>query len=305
MAAPCNSVATTKPFTQLCTDFLQWDIKSEPFITKHKSKRFDIGASKGNSRRPKFQLAVKGGPKIRAPFGVKDPPKTEENQTGEPKNSMRKQLAYSLDSQELLDQLRGVDELVIDWGCRNIDKIIDNKPKSDNPDVIRAVVESAYRSLVKASKTKPLLYKPLLNTKVNLDAESRYRTRFFEAEELPGGRTLMSTEKTSDIIRGNSMTVPVIEFSSIWASSGGFGLTVDSTDVMVFGADPRDLNPFDFGEIDEKSDDVLAPEADKPAGDPSNGETMSDALNQGHSGDDLTNEHGDISMEYQPPQQPH
>ena len=231
-----------KPYTDMATDCQSWLIK-DFVLTKHKSKAFYIQSATAPAR-PKYQLALEGEPRIRAPFGCSDPP-TKDGAVKEP--SDRKGMLYSLDYPALLVELEKVDQFMIEWGVLNSVKLFGKV-------VVRDVVENSYKPLVrrKTPDGKSMTYSPTLNTKANISSTSKFQTRFFVCEELEDGKIVFEKKDWTAATK-NCLTVPIIEISSVWQSTQGFGLTLETTDCMIFPEEERDENPFSYSSLVEKS----------------------------------------------------
>jgi len=221
----------TAIYSTIPQDMLNFMYK-EPVTNKYKSKTSYINKSRDNASRPRYQLATKDDPRLRAPYGISKP--FDEKQ----QDSDRKSLDMSIESESLLAVLKGLDQHNINVAFENCEKWFGKK-------LPREHITFMYRPLVTLDKAGK--YKPTFRTKINTNASSDNATRFFMIEEADG-RMVKYTEKDSSIVTKGSRLVPVVELGSLWFSSTQFGMTLECTEVIVFPNVQREEFPFQWGD---------------------------------------------------------
>jgi hypothetical protein len=233
-----------KPYPQMAAECRTWKI-GNCSINKHGSKAFYI-QNQNTPGRPKYQLVLEGGPRLRAPFGCNDGPPGKDGTPKPPTD--RKGMVYSLEDQALIDVLKQVDDYMLEWGRLNARAIFGREVSAE-------FVGMMYKALVRVKEPDEkttTTYAPTLNTKANTAKDSKFPTRFFACEELEQGK-IVYERKDWQSAKPNCMTVPIVEISGVWASSQGFGLTVETTDCMIFPPQEREENPFMYNSLVDKS----------------------------------------------------
>ena len=223
-------MSSTAMYTSIPTD-MQSFLYREPITNKYKSKTAYVNKSASDQSRPRYQMATKDDPRLRAPYGISKP--FDEKQ----QDSDRKSLDMSIESENLLKVLSALDEHNVKVAFENCEKWFGKKLPIEH-------IRFMYRPIVTPDKNGK--YKPTFRTKINTNADADNATRFLLIDESSG--QVQYTEKDSSIVTKGSRLVPIVEPSSLWFSSTQFGMTLECTDVIVFPTVTREEFPFQWGD---------------------------------------------------------
>jgi len=180
----------------------------------------------------RVQLNKQNGPKCGIPFGISswddDPTK------------MRKNMEISLRTNELTDFFAEIDE-------NNIQQGVAHSKEWFKSELTREEVETKYKRLVQQPDGK---WDPNVRTKVNINT-GRFPLRvlnYVSANSSPDKRDHWKPGNSTDISKGSEAIV-IIKISALWFMNSQFGMTVESTDVLLYPNDTRE--DFDFVWNDE------------------------------------------------------
>lgn len=221
---------STKLFTSI-PEFLPHFVISDPMKNKYGSRTSYFRLSKDNTARPRFQMAL-STERLEAPYGISDPFDEKNKETD------RKSLDISITNEILINILSEVDEFVLKYASENCEKWFNKKFSIEQ-------LRFMYRPLVTQPKTGKS-YPPTFRTKVNLDRKSKNCTRFFTIEEQDNKISYIL--KDESILGKKAKIIPIIEFASVWFSTAQFGVTFETTDVIVYCSDERVEFPFNLGD---------------------------------------------------------
>jgi hypothetical protein len=175
----------------------------------------------------RLQLNKQHGAKCTIPFGIScwddDPTKT------------RKNLEISLPNDELVSFFSEIDEYNINQGILNSKEWFKSQ-------LSREEVELKYKKLVQQPDEK---WNPRIRTKVNIDS-GRYPLRvlnYVSASESSDNRDHLKPGTPSDITKG-SKAILIIKISALWFMNNQYGMTIETTDVLLYSSNERD--DFDF-----------------------------------------------------------
>lgn len=216
-------------------------VYKEPVVNKFKSRTSYVNKSKDVLARPRYQMALKDEPQLRAPYGISKP--FDDKQSDDD----RKSLDMSIESDNLLAVLKDLDEHNINVAFENCERWFGKK-------LTREHITFMYRPIVTPDKNGK--YRPTFRTKINTNAQSDRATRFFYIEEADN--KVKYIQKDSAIVTKGCRLVPMVEIGSLWFSSTQFGMTLECTDLIVFPHAQREEFPFQWGEtqavpMDEES----------------------------------------------------
>ena len=140
-------------------------------------------------------------------------------------NGSRKSMEISLGTEELVQFFQSLDE-------HNIQTAITNKETWFKDNISDDQIRAMYYPLVTLDPTDKG-YAPRLHTKVNSDPGQR-QIRVFEITDYAPGVTPTFKVGTADQVVPYSDTMPIIEIQNIWFQKLQFGMTILTTDVVVF-----------------------------------------------------------------------
>ena len=186
-------------------------------------KKIEVLAEDGS--KPVFQLWKAGDAYLRAPYGISEP----FNSNGAVPDSAAgpvsvKAMPLELKSIEHLAFAQQFDNCVLSLLCANQKRVFGDFGDADEPLPV-SMLRRQYCGLVKLSK-KPE-YPATARIKVNV-GNSDMATTFLRFENQ---RVIASDFNA--LVR-NCSVIPILEFQGIWLSStGGFGVTVQATQVLV------------------------------------------------------------------------
>jgi hypothetical protein len=198
------------------TDISGWCIQPGQ-KNSHNSLVWPLTITKDSRSAPRIQLGKDINTSLRAPFGI-----------SQFSQESKKSLDYTLPTwqPDLLAFLQRIDTMVVDHVFKNQTEFFKKSCLS------RAALVESYHGLVSQKDS----FDPLLRTKVN-DKMSVF---------LIGENG--SSKGTLDDITAGAQVVPIISPSSIWTMSGKFGLSCNTTGVMVWPATEKGLT--DLFELD-------------------------------------------------------
>ena len=222
----------TRLYTSLAEDCKQFHYK-DPVKNKYGSRNAYINKNRDESVRPRYQMAAKTDAHLRAPYGISEP--FDEKQ----KDTDRKSLDITIESDALKNALDALDEHNIKTAFENCEKWFGKKLTMDH-------IRLMYKPIVTLPK-EGKSYKPTFRTKVNLNPNEANATRFFAIEEGENG-IVRYVEKDHSVLGKGSGTVPVIEIGSLWFAQTQFGMTLESTEIIVFPTRAREEFPFQWGD---------------------------------------------------------
>lgn len=206
-------------------------------------RKVEIFQEDGISK-PIFQLWKPSDPYLRVPYGISEP----YNSSGQPDQSAlgKSPMSSSVPQSSIktmpielkqshLDFAQAVDGAILKLITTHQAKILDMAP--DDELLPLAMLRRQYCGFVKLSK-KPE-YAPTARVKVNVGT-SELATRWARKE---GRGTIVSCPSTS-VCRGCTV-IPILEISGLWLSStGGFGVTVQATSVLIMSSGPPPVPLF-------------------------------------------------------------
>lgn len=190
-------------------------------------KKIEIQAEDGS--KPIFQLWKAGDPYLRAPYGISEPFNGGGGSFPEQNNGTNapvsvKAMPLELKHPEHLAFAQQFDNCVLNMLCSNQRRVFGDFGDSDEMLPV-SMLRRQYCGLVKLSK-KPE-YPATARIKVNV-GNSDMSTSFlrFENQRVVGS-------DFNALVR-NCSVIPILEVQGIWLSStGGFGVTVQATQVLV------------------------------------------------------------------------
>jgi hypothetical protein len=247
---------TSKPSTRIynsITEDCKTFLYKEPVVNKYKSRTAYINKSLDDQTKPRYQLASKDDPRLRAPYGISEP--FDEKQ----KDSERKSLDLSIEFEGLLTGLKALDEHNVNVAFANCEKWFGKKLPIEH-------LRFMYKPLVTLDKTGKG-YKPTFRTKVNLTRGTDNMTKFFVIEEANG--KVKYVPKDSNVVTKGCRVVPVVEMASLWFSSTQFGMTLECTELIVFPGVQREEFPFQWGDdvpVPMEAETEVPPTNDPPTG---------------------------------------
>lgn len=260
-------MASTRLYTNLPEDCKLFFYK-DPVTNKGGKGRVGyINRTKDDQSRAKYQLASKDDVRLRSPYGISEPLDEQK------KDTERKSLDLTIESDALLKALQALDD-------HNVNLAYENREKwFGNADLEKAQIKFMYRPLVTRDKTKQG-YKPTVRTKVNLNMKTPNGTRFFVIEEKEGKIKYLPKDHT--IITKGCRVVPIVEVASLWFQDKSFGMTLESTELLVFPNGTREEFPFQWGEAQTEpmEEGKSEPNENQSGGfDPNTGGPMNDGYN--------------------------
>lgn len=201
-----------------------WKLANNIITTPKGLKKLEIQNEDGT--KPMFQLWKAGDPYLRAPYGISEP---FNNVNDGPAAANAgpvsvKTMPLELKNPETLAFGQQFDNAVLSLIQANQRRIFGDFGDNDEPLPI-SMLRRQYCGLVKLSK-KPE-YPATARIKVNVGS-SDMATSFlrYENNRVVGA--------DSSILMKNCTVIPILEFQGIWLSStGGFGVTVQATQVLV------------------------------------------------------------------------
>lgn len=193
------------------------------------AKSIYVSTQKGSNdpaHKIRFQLGkYEAGDIMRAPFGVSKP------LPGQDPNSNRRDLDLSIDSDEMLDFLRRLDE-------HNLEAAVTHSMDWFKKPLEKAVLRDRFKPIVK--EPAKVEYRPTARTKLNVDTE-RNSTQIFmvtketppRADGTPGCIDEYVSATINDIQRG-SKVMPIVESNGLWLGANQFGMSLLVTHLLVW-----------------------------------------------------------------------
>ena len=239
-------MAAAKPrlYTQIPEDMKNFWYR-DPILNKHKSKTGYITKSQRDQTRPAYQMVIRDDPKLKSPYGISEPMDAEKKDTD------RKSLDLTIESESLQRVLEALDEHNIDMVFQNQRKCLELKMDTKTQQVkemTREQVAFMYKPLVSHDKTGKG-YKPTFRTKINLNKSHPAHTRIYTAETGPDGKTKY-TEVDESVVTKGCLVLPIVEISSLWINKTQFGMTLELTEMIVYPT-ARTAFPFFFDGDDQ------------------------------------------------------
>jgi hypothetical protein len=167
-------------------------------------------------------------PAMRAPFGLSS--YTDKN-TG----NVSYTLNTSLDDQSVLEKLRSIEELVLDYVSKNSVEILG---KSYTPEIIKTVL---FKSFIQESKDGK--YAPTLKIKVQTKRPSGFVAKVYDADRQ---------EIDMDQIAKGQSILTLVNFSQIWVIDNKFGVSVNLVQVRLVPS--QSLDNCVLGDDEEQDD---------------------------------------------------
>lgn len=172
----------------------------------------------------RFQLGSYDAELMRAPFGVSKMMQGQENNT-------RRDLDLSIDSDEMLDFLRKLDE-------RNLHAAVEHSQDWFKKNLDKAVLKDRFKTLVKdAAKIE---FRPTVKTKLVVDAERGTNTQFFlVTKSTPStgdstGRVEEYVPATMADLQKGSKVIVIVETNGMWIGANQFGMSLNATHVLIW-----------------------------------------------------------------------
>lgn len=171
-------------------------------------------------------------PVLRTPFGLS-------SYTDQKTNVTSYSLDISLDDQTILDQLKAIENRVLDHVCNHSDEFLGKKYSSD---VIRDVL---FKSCVRESKDGK--YAPTLKLKI-LTRDGKF---------VPEAYDTTKCITSLDTLQKGQRVKTIVDFNQIWVVDNKFGITVRLLQALLFPTNQLKGCVFDdFVEevVDEEED---------------------------------------------------
>jgi hypothetical protein len=183
-------------------------------------------------------------PKCVAPFGISKP--YDESKQADPKRN----LELTIHSPSLFNFLVELDQWVEDTVTPHYDEWI-NAPADDGKKkkakaavpLTEAEIRRMHKPLVRREDDQ---YKPQFRTKVYVDGANPVNVYLYGTDA--SGRPTLTKGTPNDITKFCEL-VAVVELASIWYMNQQFGLSLQTTDVMVFPQAKKQSGMFNFGDM--------------------------------------------------------
>jgi len=183
--------------------------------------------------------AQEGEPRCVAPFGVSEPydaTKTDSN---------KRNFELNIKSQNLMQFLRALDDHTLQMAIQNAEVWFggdDSKKKKTKPPS-ESDVRSFYRSIIQEGDEEKG-YDPIFRTKVIIEGQNKLRVYIYEG--LINGKPSCRRGTLADVTSFVEC-VPIVEVVGMWFMSKQFGLSLTTTDVVLFPKAKRAPGLFNFG----------------------------------------------------------
>jgi len=197
-----------------------------------------IVRKQGDFDRICFQATAQDGePKCVAPFGISKPyDATKED-------SNKRNFELNIMSPNLLKFLQALDENTMNQAVANHDAWFNSDDKKKKKTLSPEDIKGAYRSLVQEGDDSKG-YAPIFRTKVIIDGPNKLRVFIYQG--MVNGRPACREGTLADITPFVEC-VPIIEVVGMWFMSKQYGLSLTTTDVVLFPKAKRAPGLFNFG----------------------------------------------------------
>ena len=194
-----------------------------PKRVKTKKGSWAVYVTDAAGKELRIQLNTHHGPKCTIPFGI--------TSWDDDPNKTRKNMEISLPSDQLTQFFTEIDE-------NNITQGVDNSEEWFKQKLTRDEVAAKYKRLVQQPDEK---WNPNVRTKVNLN--SGRHPLFVYSINRNNGREYWERTTYDKVVKGSRAAV-IVKISALWFMNGQFGMTVETTDILMYPTDTR--GDFDF-----------------------------------------------------------
>lgn len=206
--------------------------------TKKGSPVVYITQSATSEKKLQIQLQAHDEAKCGLPFGISN--------YGDDPTNMRRTLDLTLSTDRQVAFWQSIDEQNVALAVANSEKWFGKVYDEDK-------IRSMYYPLVVFDESGKG-YAPRLHSKVNIDPNVKSRLNVLEMTST-GNYKLSSWEK----VKPRDSAIVIVEISSLWFQRGRqFGMSLTSTDVIIFPQNERVECPFQLGGDVKRDDEAVA-----------------------------------------------
>ena len=223
--------------TDLIPEISTWHYKSPERNQKGGFSNYIVRKA-GDFDRIVFQATAQDGEaKCVAPFGISKPyDATKED-------SNKRNFELNIHSEKLMAFLKALDENTKTQAVANYDAWFNTDDKKKKKTLTADEIKGMYRPLVQEGDDEKG-YAPIFRTKVVIDGQNQVRVFIYKG--MVNGRPVCQEGKLTDITQFVEC-VPIIEVVGMWFMSKQFGLSLTTTDVVLFPKSKRAPGMFNFG----------------------------------------------------------
>lgn len=193
-----------------------------------------IVRKEGDFNRIYFQATSRDEQRCTAPFGVSEP--YDETKQDDPKRN----LELNVNTKSLSDFLRALDEVTLKNVIKNYDSWFN--PEKKKKSLTAEEIKSMYRPLM--TEPKDPKYAPTFRTKVVIKGQNPVRVFVLKTDR--NGQQVCVRGKLGDITPFSEV-VPIVEIFGIWFMSKEYGVSLTTTDIVVYPKASRPPGLFNFG----------------------------------------------------------
>lgn len=230
--------APTPLAIELVDEVASWYYKEPQRNQKGGFSNF-IVRKKGDFDRICFQATAQDGePRCVAPFGISEPyDATKED-------SNKRNFELNLHSPALRTFLETLDKVTVQKAIENYDTWFGGDDKKKKKTISPDAIASMYRPLIQEGDESKG-YGDMFRTKVIISGPNKVRV--YVARGLDEqGQPVVAEGNLNDITKFAEV-VPIIEVVGMWFMSKQYGLSLTTTDVVVFPKSRRQPGLFNFG----------------------------------------------------------
>jgi hypothetical protein len=193
----------------------------------------------GDFERICFQAtAQEGEPRCVAPFGISKP-----YDPAKEGDSNKRNFELNMHSENLRKFLQALDENTIRQAIANYDTWFGGDDKKRKKQLTEADIRGMYRPLIQEGDSEKK-YADIFRTKVVISGDNMLRV--FVYKGMVNGHPVCVEGRLSDVTQFVEC-VPIIEVVGMWFMSKQFGLSLTTTDVVIFPKLKRPPGLFNFG----------------------------------------------------------
>lgn len=243
MSSQSQSAAPTPLASNLIPQIPSWFYKAPERNQRGGFSNY-IVRKQGDFERICFQAtAQEGEPRCVAPFGVSKP--YDQNKQDD---SNKRNFELNIHSPQLMQFLQALDANTIKQAVANYENWFnsDDGKKKKKAALTPADIEGMYRRLVQEGDPENG-YAPTFRTKVHIDGVNKVRVFVYEGM-VNGQHVCREGDVMKDLYCVPFVEcIPIIEIVGMWFMSKQYGLSLTTTDVVIFPKNKRPPGQFNFG----------------------------------------------------------
>lgn len=181
-----------------------------------------------------------GEPRCVAPFGISKP-----YDAAKEADSNKRNFELNVHSDKLREFIKALDENTVKQTIANYEAWLGGDGKKAKKPPSPEEIRSMYRPLLQEGD-RDKNYSDMFRTKVNIKGDNILRVYVYEG--VKNGRPVCRNGTLADITQFVEV-VPIIEVVGMWFMSKQYGLSLATTDVVVFPKSKRPAGAFNFGGV--------------------------------------------------------